>query len=193
MATAPDNASTDNGMFTIGQPSEYIGGHIAIGVVTFIETALPVILYYAWADPRLKTIGVNKWYHYSWKAATYGGFLTFIFPFLGWCLSFMNKNMMSYIYLGVLVLFGGVFGWYISATTIIYQFQAIRVYSNADAIEKSEIWWFFGVYLFTQLLMAFLGKHYLMDSIFYLMAADIKQWCEDHPGVCQDYNVLDMA
>ena len=45
---APAEGSADNGMFTIGQPNEYIGGHIAIGVVTFLETFLPVILYYAW-------------------------------------------------------------------------------------------------------------------------------------------------
>ena len=118
----PTSGSADSGMFTIGQPSEYIGGHIAIGVVTFLETALPVILYYAWMHPRLETMTTNTWYGDSWKAATYGGFLTFLFPFLSWCFSFMAKNIFSYIYIGLLVLFGGLFGSYITGTTIIYQF-----------------------------------------------------------------------
>ena len=40
--------SSPSGEFTIGPPADYVGGHIAIGVVTFLEAALPVILYYTW-------------------------------------------------------------------------------------------------------------------------------------------------
>ena len=192
MAEPADAGSADNGMFTIGQPSEYIGGHIAIGVVTLLETILPVILYYAWMHPRLELMANNTWYAYAWKAATYGGFITFFFPFLFWCMSFMAKNIFSYLYIGILVIFGGLFGSYISGTTIIYQFQGIKNYASGDDLMVDEIWWFFGVYAFTQLTMAFIGQHYLMDSIFYLLAANIKDWCEAHPGVCQDYGVLDM-
>ena len=43
-AGGPENG----GLFTIGAPSEYAGGHAAIGVVTFLEASLPIILYYAW-------------------------------------------------------------------------------------------------------------------------------------------------
>ena len=59
-------------------------------------------------------------------------------------------------------------------------------------LEKDEIWWFFGVYLFTQVVFAFIGEHYMIDSIFYLLSANIKDWCEAHPGVCADYGVLDL-
>ena len=40
--------SNSTGAFTIGPPADYVGGHLAIGMVTFIEAALPLILYYTW-------------------------------------------------------------------------------------------------------------------------------------------------
>lgn len=62
-----DNApSTDEGQFSIGTPSQYVGGHIAIGVITFLETAVPIILYYAWQMPRLDMMTKNDWYSYAW-------------------------------------------------------------------------------------------------------------------------------
>ena len=45
---SPAPGGPEDGIFTVGPPEQYVGGHIAIGVVTFIEAALPVILYYAW-------------------------------------------------------------------------------------------------------------------------------------------------
>ena len=37
-----------SGEYDIGAPSDYMGGHMAIGTTLFIEAALPIILYYAW-------------------------------------------------------------------------------------------------------------------------------------------------
>merc|ERR1712013_20206 len=185
------NATTE-GQFSIGAPSQYIGGHIAIGVITLLETIVPLIMYYTWQQRKLMAYPNNDWYKYSWKAATYGGFIAYFFPFLFWCLSFMDKNMFSYIYMGVLVLFGGVYGGYVIFTTMVYQFQAVNTWTTGDGLPIWEVWTFFGVYLFVQIIFAFIGEHYLMDSIFYLMSANIKDWCEEHPGVCSDYGVLDM-
>jgi len=36
------------GEYTIKPPQDYIGGHIAIGMITLIEAVTPIILYYAW-------------------------------------------------------------------------------------------------------------------------------------------------
>lgn len=104
----------------------------------------------------------------------------------------MAKNIFSYIYVGVLVLFGSIYGGYVIWTTIIYQMQAVKYYEAGDGLMEDEIWWFFGAYLSTQMLFAFIGEHYLMDSIFYLLSENIKDWCEEHPGVCEDYGVLEM-
>ena len=34
--------------YSIKPPQDYIGGHIAIGMVTLVEAVAPIILYYAW-------------------------------------------------------------------------------------------------------------------------------------------------
>lgn len=179
--------------FTIGEPKDYLGGHVAIGLVTLLEAAIPITLYYAWMHPRIEKWSANEWYKNSWAAAAYGHFITFLIPFFFWCLSFAAKNTLSYLYVAMLLMFGSLFGGYVIATTIIYQFQAVKGYSAADGFELWEIWTYFGLYLFSQVVFAFIGEHYFIDSIFYLLSSNIKEWCEDHPGVCQDYGVLDMA
>ena len=187
------NSTNIDGIFSVGEPSEYVGGHIAIGVVTLLQAAIPVTLYYAWMKPRLDMMSGNTWYADAWGAATYGGFITYIIPFFFWCLSFISDNTFAYLYVGMLIIFGGIFGSYISGTTYIYQMQAIKWFMpETELMDIDEIWWFFGAYLSSQLLFGFIGEHYLMDSIFYLLSSNIKDWCEDHPGVCQDYGVLKM-
>lgn len=186
MTTPPDTGS-----FTVGPPKDYIGGHIALGIVTLLEAAIPAILFYTWQHSRLASVSTNVWWPYSWKAMTYGGFLAFIFPFVFWCLSFIDKPIMAYLYLGFLMLFGGLYGGYVIMTTIIYQFQAVRGYSAGEGFTLEEVWVTFGVYLASQLLMGGIGEHFLVDSVFYLLSAEIKQWCEDHPGVCTDYGILE--
>ena len=179
--------------FSIGAPKDYLGGHVAIGMITLLEAVIPIILYYAWMEPRIDGWAANTWYKYSWRSATWGHLITFSIPFLFWCLSFMAKNTMSYLYVGMLLIFGGLFGGYVVATTIIYQFQAIKGYSAADGFEKNEIWTYFGLYAFVQLVFDFIAEHYFFDSIFYLLSSNVKEWCEAHPGVCTDYGVLDSA
>ena len=117
--------------------------------MTFFEAAIPVILYYAWQKNDLDDLTSNTWYKYAWKSMTYGGFIAFIIPFFFWCLSFAEKNIFSYLYIAMLVLFAGLYGGYITATTIIFQFQAIKGYSTGDYLDLSDIWWFFGAYLTT--------------------------------------------
>merc|ERR1712060_286811 len=184
------DSSTDN--FQIGPPSQYAGGHAAIGVTLLIEAALPIILYYSWQKSRLDMLnGTNMWYKYSWETMTWGGLVTFAMSFLFWAISFAGKSTTSYLYFGMLLLFGGLYGFYITASTIIFQFQAIRGYTSHATLMKSEIWGTFGIYTVIQLIASFIGQHYLLDSVMYLLSAEIKEWCEDHPGVCEDYNVLD--
>ena len=133
------------------------------------------------------------WYEDSWKAMTYGSVVTYGLAFLFWLISFANHSKTSYLYIAMLFFFGAFYGFYITAQTIIFQFQAIRNYSMLDMnhLKKSEIWGVTGTYMGVQVIMAFLGQHYLFDSIMYLLSAEIKEWCENHPGVCDDYGVLD--
>ena len=137
---------------------------------------------------------MNPWYKHAWKTMTWGQLITFTVAFTFWATSFIHKSTASYLYLGMLFLFGGLYGFYVTASTIIFQFQAVRNYNMADsALPKMEIWGFFGTYLSTQLIASFLGTHYLWDSVMYLLSAEIKEWCEDHPGVCDDYGVLQRS
>ena len=177
----------DTTEYKVGPPSDYVGGHIAIGVVTFVEMALPVILYYTWQNDRLKKLTSNDWYVDSWKTMTWGGCITYFLAFLFWTISFAGKSDTSYLYLFMLMLFGGLYGFYITASTIIYQFQAIRGYSSMDSsLAKSEIWGVTGGYMAIQMFAAFLGQHYLWDSVMYLLSSEIKEWCDAHPGICED-------
>merc|ERR1719362_658680 len=117
-----------NSQFEIGPPADYVGGHIAIGVVTFLEAAVPVILYYAWQKKKLDDDTMNTWYSNSWKSMTYGGFISFIVPFLFWCMSFAKNDIFSYLYVAMLLVFGGLYGSFVTAHTNIFLFRAIRWY-----------------------------------------------------------------
>ena len=137
---------------------------------------------------------MNNWYSDSWKAMTWGQLTTFSIAFFFWCGSFANTSTGSYLYLFVLAAFAGLYGFYITATTIIFQFQAIKGFSTMDnGLKESEIWGAFGIYTAVQVMAAFLGQHYLFDSVMYLLSAEIKEWCEAHPGVCDDYGVLSRS
>lgn len=48
-----------DGIFSIGAPDQYIGGHVAIGMVTLLETALPVTIYYLWQHDKLADLSAN--------------------------------------------------------------------------------------------------------------------------------------
>jgi len=122
---------------------------------------------------------------------TYGGVVTYGLAFLFWLISFANKSTTSYLYIGMLFFFGAFYGFYITAQTIIFQFQAIKDYYPDMYLKKSEIWGVTGTYMGIQVIASWLGQHFLIDSIMYLLSAEIKEWCENHPGVCDDYGVLD--
>ena len=125
---------------------------------------------------------------------TYGSFITFFLAFLFWTISFAGNAKTSYLYFDMLLIFGGIYGFYITAQTIIFQFQAIKGYNSLDSsIQKKEIWGVTGTYMAIQLVAAFLGQHYLFDSVKYLLSAEIKEWCEEHPGVCDYYGVLSRS
>ena len=187
-------SSPSTGTYDIGPPSDYAGGHAAIGTTLFVEAALPIILYYAWMKPRLDDMSYNVWYMYAWKAMTWGSLISYGIAFVFWATSFVHKSTASYLYIGMLLAFAGLYGFYITATTIIFQFQAIKGYSMLDTnLPKMEIWGFFGTFLGSQLFAHFIGTHYLWDSVMYLLSAEIKEWCENHPGVCEDYGVLNKS
>ena len=121
----------------------------------------------------------------------YGQLAVYAFPFFFWCLSFAGIATTSYFYVASLIV-AAIFGKYIATTTVIYQFKTVIDFSTNGLLEKSEIWWTFGVYTMAELLFSYIEEHYFLDSVMYLLAANIKDWCEDHPGVCEDYSVLDM-
>ena len=108
--------------FIIGEPKDYLGGHISIGIADLLEAVVPIILYYTWMKPRIDSWSANTWYRYSWSAAAYGHLITFSIPFIFWCLSFMVNNTVSYLYVGMALMFGALFAGYVIATTIVYQF-----------------------------------------------------------------------
>ena len=175
----------------IGQPKEYLGGHLAIGALTLVEAWVPIILYYSWQKSKLEKLNYNTWYSDSWKTMSYGGFVTYFLAFLFWAISFAYKEKTSFLYIGMLFFFGAFYGFYITAQTIIFQFQAIKNYSMLDiGLKKSEIWGVTGFYMGFQLIASFIGHHYIFDSIWYLLSAEIDEWCGNHPGVCDDYSAF---
>lgn len=61
------NSTAVGGIFKVGEPSEYVQGHAMIGVVTFLEAAIPVIIYYTWAYRRIVDLDLKEtWYGYAW-------------------------------------------------------------------------------------------------------------------------------
>ena len=152
---------------------------MVIGTFDFLEAITPLIVYFAWAKPRIEKLEYNPWYSRSWRTMAYGGATTFSIAFFFWLISFEKSVLTSKIYVFCALLFGGLYGFYVIASTIIYQFQALRNYTASDhSLEESEIWWSYGIYFAAQLFAAFMGQHYIIDSIMYVAAEDIKEWCE---------------
>ena len=79
---------------------------------------------------------------------TWGHLATFSTALTFWALSLAHKTWTSKIYIVTLLLFADLYGFAITANTIIFQFLAIRTYNNEDYphLPEMEIWGFFGIY-----------------------------------------------
>ena len=53
-----------------------------------------------------------------------------------------------------------------------------------------EIWGFFGIYAASQVIASFFGTHYFWDSVMFVLSTEILESCEDHPGFCEDFDIL---
>ena len=182
-----------DGIFSILEPEQYLPGHIIIGVFDFLEAITPLIIYFSWAKPRIEKLEYNPWYKHSWRTMAYGSFMSFSIAFFFWMTSFEKSVVASKIYVASSLVFGGLYAFYVIASTIIYQFQAVRNYRASDhSLEESEIWWAFGIYLASQVFAAFIGQHYIIDSYMYVAAEHIKDWCEERSEFCTYFSVLDV-
>ena len=62
----------------------------------------------------------NPWFEASWKAMTWGHLATFSTALTFWVLSFAHKSSTSMLYIGSLLLFAGIYGFAITANTIVF-------------------------------------------------------------------------
>merc|ERR1712032_1357528 len=117
--------SVNNGIFTIKDPKEYLGGHIAIGLTLIAQTAVPIILkiYYAdrYPNDRLEGLTKNVWYQNAWYSLAYGGASwVFWWPAMAWLFAFIPQEWSAKSFLFLFVTFGIYQGLFAAAQTIIF-------------------------------------------------------------------------
>ena len=88
----------------------------------FLEMVTPLLVYMFWAKPRIEKLEYNFWYKRSWRTMAYGGFMSFSMALFFWITSFEKSVVASKIYIASSLVFGGLYGFYVIASTIIYQF-----------------------------------------------------------------------
>ena len=69
--------------YSVGEPSDYLGGFIATGVVAIVQTITPLLVAQLWKKDDIKAgEASNPWISYMWKAMQAGGVVGYGLPAL---------------------------------------------------------------------------------------------------------------
>ena len=97
---------------------------------------------------------------------------------------------MHLIYIGLWAVLGLVPNVMIFLTVIIYLFVATGTYQDHPDVSQEEIIWTLLIYIPSEFILGVLAKEYLWDSFMYMRSEEIKDWCESHYDMCDQYRVL---
>ena len=76
-------------------------------------------------------------------------------------------------------------------TVFVYFLVAAGNYTTSAKVGVAEIWVTWAIYFLFMALDAYLTYSFAMDSILYLLPDEVRDWCDKHPGVCDDLKLLD--
>ena len=182
-----------DGIFNIKPQSEYLGGFIATGLMAIVQTTLPLFLYQLWMKEMLMMDSMNMWYQYAWQAMQAGGVVSYGIPALAFLGNFIFEfNLLER--LGVILVWithGGILSMLSFITVIAYLSAALAKYEDSMYSDMTEMGITMAVYGVTQIGFGILAKYFMMDTVMYMLAGEIKEICEKYGELCSDYGILD--
>ena len=95
------------------------------------------------------------------------------------------------VLIGLWVVHGGIYGMLSFVTVVSYLIVGLVKYESSDYSSESEMGIVLGVYTLVQFGFFMLGSHYLMDTIMFLVAQEVKDICENYGMFCSEYGILD--
>ena len=145
---------SDNGLYKIGTPQDYLGGYLATGFIAIVQTVTPLLLAQLWRKDDLDMdINMNPWYNYAWKAMQAGGVVAYGLQALAFIGSFIfDFGIMERFGLVSLWITHGTMASYLSITTVFAYFcTSLYRYMDSNYVKKREIRTASAVYLIVEL------------------------------------------
>ena len=179
-------------MYSIKEPSDYMGGFIATGTMAIVQTIAPLLIGQLWKRDDLALAGYNPWFAYAWKAMQAGGTIAFGLQAFGFLLSLIFElNFFEKLgYIGLWAIHGAIFGQLSFITVVSYFIAAIAKYKTSIYEDTTEMWITLAVYAAVQTAAGFVGLTYMKDTVMYLIAQELKDICETYGALCGEMGVL---
>ena len=184
---------TTEGIYNIKDPSDYIGGFLATGIMAIVQVVTPLLLGQIWKREDLKMAGHNPWFAYAWKAMQAGGTVSFGLQSLGFLLAFIfDLNIFERLaYIGIWFTHGAMFGQLSAIGVVAYFIAAIVKYKTSTYEGTTEMWITMSVFAAVQIAAGIVGLKYAKDTILYLVAGEVKDICENYGALCGQLGVLE--
>ena len=164
-----------NMLYSIKEPSDYLGGFIATGTMAIVQTITPLLVGQLWKREDLKHAGYNPWFAYAWKAMQAGGTIAFGLQAFGFLLALMFDFgfLERLAYLELWLVHGGMFGLLSFTTVVAYFITAIAKYKESIYEDTKEMWITMSVYAAVQIGAGVVGVMYMKDTIMYMIAQEL--------------------
>ena len=102
-----------------------------------------------------------------------------------------DLNVLERVGFVMIWLVHGLIYGYLGLTTVFAYFcTSLYRYKDSNYVKKSEIRWVSSVYIFVQFGLGLLGAHYSEDAFMYLVAGELKDWCEKYGAFCKDVGIM---
>ena len=179
-------------MYSIKEPSDYMGGFVATGMMAIVQTITPLLVGQLWKRDDLQKAGYNPWFAYAWKAMQAGGTIAFGLQAFGFLLALMfDLNFLERIgYIGLWITHGAIFGNLSFITVVAYFISAIVKYKESIYEDKKEMWITLTAYTAVQIVAGYVGIAHFRNTVMYLVAKELKDICETYGALCGQMGVL---
>ena len=68
---------SDQGLYKIGTPDDYLGAYLATGFIAITQTVAPLLFAQLWRKDDYNMSMMNPWYANAWKAMQAGGVVAY--------------------------------------------------------------------------------------------------------------------
>ena len=181
-----------SGMYSIKEPSDYMGGFVATGTMAIVQTITPLLVGQLWKRDDLKHAGYNPWFAYAWKAMQATGVISYGLQAFGFLLALMfDLSFLEKLgYICLWITHGGIFGLLSFTTVIAYFVSAIVKYNESIYEGKREMWITLTAYTAVQIVAGYVGITHFKNTVMYLVAKELKDMCEMYGAFCGEVGIM---